>query len=366
MLKIEINKGQTDFIKGLGILLIVFHNYFHWVTPNPGENEFIFEAQNIRNVFSILSDSYLNIVNVLFSFFGHYGVQLFIFICSYGLAKSFISKPQNFATFIKRRAWKIYPAFFISILVLFIYNALVCSTLPSMGWCASITYKVLMLHTLLPGKALLINGPWWFYGLIMQLYFLFIPVLYVIKKFRWKGLIFVIIISYVLIHWLYTPLLNSKIFIMANAPGHIPEFALGILLALYPKLTIKTWCLPVLISIFILGNFSFYFFPFTFITITYLLIIGIQHFFREKYKNLTVVNYYGQISMYLFAVHGFFRRPYFIQWAETSNNVVMVIAIGILYLLTVTIVAHCCREFHALINKELTRGKYYMALHNIL
>ena len=70
--------------------------------------------------------------------------------------------------------------------------------------------------------------------------------------------------------------------------------------------------------------------------------------------------------MYLFAVHGFFRRPYFIQWAETSNNVVMVIAIGILYLLTVTIVAHCCREFHALINKELTRGKYYMALHNIL
>jgi peptidoglycan/LPS O-acetylase OafA/YrhL len=352
MSKIIINKEQTDFIKGVGILLIVLHNYFHWVPPNPGENEFIFNAQNAKNVFSIISDSYLNIVNVLFSFFGHYGVQLFVFISGYGLSKSFISKQQNFSTFIKKRASKIYPAFLIGILVLIIYNAIVYSQLPSKNLVVELLYKISMIHTLLPDRALSINGPWWFYGLIMQLYFIFIPVFYVIKRWEWKGFLLTLVLSYLLIYCLYTPLIQNNIFIMANAPGHIPEFALGIFLALKPKLTIKIWYLPLLLLIFILGNFSFSFFPFTFITITYLSII-ILYLFREEHKYFTVIKFYGKISMYLFAVHGFFRTPYFVGWAKASNSPIKAIALGMLYLLTVTIVAYLSREIYALIKKWL-------------
>ncbi len=353
MYKIEISKEQTDLIKGIGILLIVFHNYFHWVFPNPGANEFVFDAENIRNLFSIISDSYMNIINVFFSFFGHYGVQLFIFISGYGLSKSFISKHQSFSKFIKRRASKIYPAFLIAILVLIIYDAMVYSSLPNFGWIARILCKVFMIHTLLPNQALSINGPWWFYGLIMQLYFLFIPLFYIIKRWEWKGFIFTLFFSYLLIYCLYTPLMGTGILVLANAPGHIPEFTLGIFLALTPKLTIKIWHLPLLLLIFICGNFSFVFFPFTFIIITYFLIIGVLRFLRKDYKYLAVIKFYGKMSMYLFAVHGFFRKPYFVEWAKDCNSPIMTIFFGMLYLLTVTIVAYLCREIYVLIRNKL-------------
>ena len=88
MPRITISKEQTNLIKGIGILLIIFHNYFHWVSPSPGENEFIFSVASVKKTFSIFSNSPLDSVNVIFSFFGHYGVQLFIFISAYGLTKS--------------------------------------------------------------------------------------------------------------------------------------------------------------------------------------------------------------------------------------------------------------------------------------
>ncbi len=352
MFKIIISKDQTDIIKGIGILLIVLHNYFHWVPPSTGENEFIFNVQNVNNVFLIISESYLNIINVFFSFFGHYGVQLFIFISGYGLSKSFIAKPQNFLLFIKKRALKIYPAFLISIFILIVYDVIVFYRFPTTGWGINILSKLLMIHTLLPGRALTINGSWWFYGLIMQLYFLFIPLFYAINKWKEKGLFCIVLLCYCLTYFLYAPLRGKDVYIMANAPAHIPEFALGISLALNPHLTIRKIFIPLLILGVIIGNYSFFAFPITFIIVTYLLVIIVLYIFREQYKFIYIIKFYGKISMYLFAVHGFFRTP-FVSWAKNSSHPIKTIGIGILYLVTVTIIAYISREIYVLMKRGL-------------
>lgn len=349
-----ISKEQTEFIKGVGILLIALHNYFHFVAPNPGENEFIFNDQFVRNFFDIISSSALEIINALFSYLGHYGVQLFIFISGYGLAKSYQRKSQRFGTFMKKRVYKLYPAFLIAIGVLFLYNIFAYSYFPDMKWFGRITGKLLMVHTLVPNQALTINGPWWFYGLIMQLYVLFIPMFHLIRKYRFKGFLLLLALSYLLIFLLYTPLREVHIFVMANAPGHIPEFALGILLALYPKLNISKWVLPVLLAVFIMGNYYFSFFPFTFLIITYFLITGISLF---KSKTPQFIKFYGRISMYLFATHGFMREPYFANWARDYNNPFMTLLIGLGFLLTVTIVAVLCEKIHLLLINSFTKSR---------
>jgi len=41
------SKEQTALLKGLGILLIVLHNFFHNLTPVIGENEFSFSAETL-------------------------------------------------------------------------------------------------------------------------------------------------------------------------------------------------------------------------------------------------------------------------------------------------------------------------------
>ena len=346
MKNLLINKKQTEIIKGIGILLIVLHNYFHWVSPNTGENEFTFNKDNIVNAFHILSESYLNIINVLFSFLGHYGVQLFIFISGYGLTKSYQKKTVKLIKFLTNRALKIYPTFIISIILLILYKIIIQSEVPTIYWCYQIALKIMMVHTLIPNEALSINGPWWFYGLIIQLYILFIPLYLTIKKWKSRGYIYILIISYVSSFLLYTPLNDWDIYIMANSPAHLPEFALGILLALDPELKAKLKYNIIFTIIFILGNCYFVLFPFTFITITYITIFSLTRLspYENKFINFTM--YYGKISMYLFAVHGFIRNPLFSNWANSANNPIKTIIIGVLYLISVTIVAHFSRQIH--------------------
>jgi len=142
---------------------------------------------------------------------------------------------------------------------------------------------------------------------------------------------------------------------MANVPGHIPEFAFGILLALYPKLNITKWLAPILLAVFILGNYYFSFFPFTFLIITYFMISA---FLMYKGRIPSFVKFYGRISMYLFATHGFLREPYFADWARAYSNPYITILIGLAYLLTVTLVAVLCEKIHQLISSPALVGRF--------
>lgn len=81
---------DTAVFKAIGILLIVFHNYLHWVAPSTGENEMDFAVQRIYNLYYGLCATPLEAVNLLLSYFGHYGVQIFIFISGAGLTMSML------------------------------------------------------------------------------------------------------------------------------------------------------------------------------------------------------------------------------------------------------------------------------------
>ncbi|MBQ4205355.1 MAG: acyltransferase family protein, partial [Bacteroidales bacterium] len=101
-------KRDTSIIKGFGILCIVLHNYFHWIAPSPGENEFDFSPDRVTKLFTLLSEKTGEFVNLLFSYFGHYGVELFVFISGFGLAISMMDHQRTAESFIVSRLKKLY------------------------------------------------------------------------------------------------------------------------------------------------------------------------------------------------------------------------------------------------------------------
>ncbi|MBI9033394.1 MAG: acyltransferase family protein [Bacteroidales bacterium] len=357
MAPINISINQTNFIKGIGILMIVFHNFFHWVKPSTGENEFDFWNQRVVSFFKLIGENPSEIINLSFSFLGHFGVQLFIFISGYGLAKSYLNKKPGWGTFLQQRIIKIYPSLLVGIAVLWIYTIITKSSLPGDVWWYQISLKLLMIHTIIPGESLSINGPWWFFGLIFQLYLLF-PILYkVLNRWGVRGFVVLNAAAYVLIYTLYTVLKDEKIFIMANAPGHIPEFALGIFLAMRPKMQIRKVWLWVAGLVFAVGNYKFNLYPFTFIAISFLL-VPLLLSWANKYSDLRLkqswIVKYGQLSMFVFAVHGFFRPP-FVTLARSGNSPLLTIGYALLFFVTITGVALASEAGYSLLVKWIEK-----------
>ena len=84
-LKIKLSLQDSNIIKAIAILLIMSHNFFHLLPPAPGENEMTFSRDNFLRVFIQIYENPLDAFHPLVSFFGHYGVFLFLFLSGYGL-----------------------------------------------------------------------------------------------------------------------------------------------------------------------------------------------------------------------------------------------------------------------------------------
>lgn len=308
------NKNDTFLIKGIAIIAILLHNFFHWIPPFIGENEFDFLINRLHRFIESLQATPLEFINVFFSYFGHYGVQLFIFISAYGLAISFSQKPRNWGRFMLDRLTKLYPLLLTAIIVFFFAVILLEQRLLSLYEWREICYKLLFIHTLVPESGLSLNGPWWFFALIFQLYLLFPLLFKLIKKYSWKAFISVLILSYGLIYislFIYQP--NDYVTFMQNAPGHLPEFALGVYFALNKEKKINSLFVITALVLFVLGNLFEVIFPLSFLSITFLFIY-LFNLLQPYLQSFNIVNrffiYMGKISMLLFAVHAFLRPPF--------------------------------------------------------
>jgi peptidoglycan/LPS O-acetylase OafA/YrhL len=143
-----------------------------------------------------------------------------------------------------------------------------------------------------------------------------------IKKNSLKAFALICIVSYFWIYisqFLYSP--EAKVYLLQNAPGHLPEFAFGILLALNPGKRIHFVWVVFSFVIFSLGNFYKPFFPLTFLSITvfmYWVLSKTIPLILNKTKILKpTIIFYGSISMVLFVIHGELRGRFLSIQGET-------------------------------------------------
>lgn len=336
-----ITKSTTLLLKGIGILLIISHNYFHWIPLLTGENEFSFNSMYINSFINESIEKPLNFIQYIVSYFGHYGVQLFVFISGYGLTIFYRNNNQNWVKFIKERVLKIYPTFTISIILLVIYNVGIGEKEFSLFFLKDILLRYFLIANWIPGKIFLLTGPFWFYSMIFQLYFC-LPLLIKFNARYKNGLYLIIFLIYIFIVFFNEYFINIGLNLNYNFIGNLPVFILGIISTEKNILFNNSFILKIFIVIaFLLGQFFQFFWFFSqaiFVIFAVPLIVKFSQLNKFVILKDSLV-YLGSISMFLFAVHGFLRKPWVgiaIKFnSEYSNYIFFLIYFFITFIMAV-------------------------------
>ncbi len=301
---------DTCALKTIGILAIVLHNFYHSIPGATLENEFGFVPGRFERFLATVVDL-RETFQSLFSYFGHYGVQLFIFVSAYGLALKYWRTP-SWGAFVWSRITKIYPMFFLAVglwllLRLIEHRSQFPEFLMEEG--ARLVLTTLAIINLVPGYGLPPVGPWWFLPFIVQFYCLW-PALAAFSRRTGAAGLVALSVVFMGAMILVSPILVDKWGInLAETPlGHMPEICLGIACARYGT---RVGPVSALLAggIFVLGNIMSTVWPFTFVC-ALIVLLYIYRLTAGVVRKTKFIDRIADISMPLFFVNGFLRSPF--------------------------------------------------------
>ncbi|MCD8291345.1 MAG: acyltransferase [Prevotella sp.] len=182
--------SESKALRGIAIFGIVLHNYCHFLRFAVKENEYTFTAGKPQMFLHKLLALDSNLFVHFFSFFGHYGVPVFLFISGFGLVRKYeqnlsvvnqgasIQNGVSIVHFIKSHYLKLLRLMFLG----YIGFAIVCYLHPHgyHGYTPGrVIAQLLMYINFLPNPDRIIKpGPYWFFSLMLQLYIIYRLLLY--------------------------------------------------------------------------------------------------------------------------------------------------------------------------------------------
>ena len=184
-----LSRAECSALRGIAIIGIFMHNYLHWLGPMVKENEYQFHTHNAERFWSILTHPDQNLLYHIFSFFGHYGVPVFVFLSGYGLYLKYESgeEQRNDGTtglqingiweFMKSHYLKLFPMMFLG----FCLFAMVDWMTPGhhhWTWDAILEQLTMTINIFPDPDHRIWPGPYWFFGLMMELYLVYRLFLY--------------------------------------------------------------------------------------------------------------------------------------------------------------------------------------------
>lgn len=233
-----LTRAECDALRGIAIIGIFLHNFCHWLGPIVKENEYQFFSRNVTRLCKVVAHADGMLPVHLLSFFGHYGVPVFLFLSAYGLTMKYeqpYSTPQSSAaeepgawSFIRYHFLKLFRMMILGFVAYLLLNAIV-------PW--DHHYKLLdivaqlgMFNNLLENPDKIIwPGPYWFFGLMFQLYIIYRLLMY---KRSWKYTVALILIC-AMIQALCLPESEALNRWRYNSIGGMLPFGLGLLYARY-------------------------------------------------------------------------------------------------------------------------------------
>ena len=180
-----LTRAECNALRGIAILGIFLHNFCHWLNPVVKENEYQYFQHNVDWFAQCAAR-----VNELFpahviSFFGHYGVPVFLFLSAYGLEMKY-GNGQGKAPHGRRVVVSSFVRYHYLKLFKMMIVGFICFTVVDAMTAGSWHYNVAQIV----GQLLMINnfydqpdrniwpGPFWFFGLMLQLYVVYRLLLY--------------------------------------------------------------------------------------------------------------------------------------------------------------------------------------------
>lgn len=245
-----INYKECTALRGIAILGIMLHNYCHWLRMAVKENEFTFTAANNERLIDVMSNPDWNLPVHLLSYFGHYGVPLFFFLSGFGLVKKYeapLLSPQlggkpgaQESSPIWGRLLEAFLKLFRMMIIGYVLFLIVDFMTPGPHHYAllDVVAQLLMFNNLLPTPDKVIwPGPYWFFGMMMQLYIIYWLII--------RGRHWAVVIALIMVCWLVQlPFLDDAMMLNRlryNCISGMLPFGMGILIARHATIQLKKW-----------------------------------------------------------------------------------------------------------------------------
>ena len=262
-----LSRPACNALRGLAIIGIFLHNYCHWLGPIIKENEYQYFQHNVDWLNQVMVSMDLNLPVHLLSFFGHYGVPVFLFLSAYGLVMKYEAKP-HLSTEQQTRMYSIsgkkltgsinwreplhfiryhYLKLFKMMIVGFVAFTMLDLITPGSHHYAALDIVAMlgMFNNVLPNPDNIIwPGPYWFFGLMLQLYIVYRLLLYR-RHWGWTvGLMAICIVIQLLLGFdnPESEVMNRYRY---NFMGGMLPFGLGILYARYGEKILMTFHSPI-------------------------------------------------------------------------------------------------------------------------
>ena len=332
-MKPSLSLKDTALLKGFAILCIVLHNFCHWLPVCALENEYTFHLKRTWALLDFWSRGEHVLLN-LFSYVGHYGVPLFLFLSGYGLVMKYERKLDErigfwrFIWYNARKLWHLLWIGFVIWVISDLYQhdwewkrtwyhvvlmfSYLANLLPARDFASDPHWLRELTHWL--PKHDLFLGPWWFFSLIMQLYAVYH--LFIYRKGKLPLIIttaicMALLLWSTLIHDRHMDILN---YLRYNFVGSMLPFAMGVWMARYGMTysrKLSVFCL-VLFCLCCFDKRAWLLTPF-FFTLACLPLVEIKGSLRVGLEKV------GALSSVLFVVHPIVRA-YFIHWIGEGGN----------------------------------------------
>ena len=330
-----LTRSECTAMKGIAILGIMLHNYCHWLKDIVRENEFTWRQLRCDRLLEVLQQPDELLPMHLFSFFGHYGVTVFLFLSGFGLVMKYERSPLPEASIWRFLRYN-YLKLFRILVVGFVLFVMLDAITPAMHrYKASEVVAILGMYVnFLEHPAQVIwPGPYWYFSVTLQLYLLYRLVFY-----RWRH--WSVVVALMVGCWIWQLCYCDDMVTLErlryNLVGGLLPFGMGLLAARSEKL--KEMCgklrLPLYAVLFMLSILLAFYFsllsPQMWLWVPALAVVGTMALVKLMPQWLMPsVVWLGTISAAIFVMHPLVRkifiRPY-LQYDQYAGLLLFIVA----------------------------------------
>ena len=195
-MKEMLTRTECSAMRGIAILAIVLHNYCHFIGKIVKENEYQFLDFNNDRLWQVLSNPSELLPVHLLSYFGHYGVPVFLFLSGFGLVRKYecdASRTAGCITFLRYHYLKLLRMLIVGFVLFLMVDAVTPGRF-AFHWDNVIAQLLMYINVLPEPDKIIWPGIYWFFGLMMELYIVYRLLLY--RRSSW------LVAALIIICWL--------------------------------------------------------------------------------------------------------------------------------------------------------------------
>ena len=225
-----LTRTECSAMRGIAIIGIMLHNYCHWLKDIVRENEYTWTASKVDHLWVLLQHPDELLPIHLFSFFGHYGVPVFLFLSGFGLVMKYETIQED-----KLPAFRFLRYNYLKLLRILIVGFVAFTMIDVMTynphryhWDEVVGILGMFANFYEHPSQVIWPGPYWYFGLTLQVYFL-----YRVLFYRWRH--WGVVIAAIVLCWLLQEIcLNDSETLERlryNCIGGMLPFGMGLLVA---------------------------------------------------------------------------------------------------------------------------------------